>query len=231
MIHRWVTLALYRSPPAYLPKKGLRTRMIGNLTTLRTGSLTIPKHSKSGKLIHLHLTTTISLRHLMLSLMSTLPCDSSSRRSDQTFLYHSMIQTNRLYSADDLYMLWQGEDEPLREYAARFNHDHKPPFNDPPQSAQNPKRKDDYLRSFNNGKRGRHFNHHQSRGNNPLKTNDRASFPFEPKPKFEVFTTLNTTYEKVLVNEAPIIPKPLPRRPTNKPMPNTGVLHRSTKHH
>ncbi|CAL2254412.1 unnamed protein product [Prunus armeniaca] len=30
-----------------------------------------------------------------------------------------MIQTDRLYSADDLYMLTQGEDEPLQEYAAR----------------------------------------------------------------------------------------------------------------
>ncbi|CAL2266411.1 unnamed protein product [Prunus armeniaca] len=27
-----------------------------------------------------------------------------------------------------------------------------------------------------------------------------------------------------LVHEAPIIPKPSPKRPTNKPMPNTGVL-------
>ncbi|XP_020426568.1 uncharacterized protein LOC109950838 [Prunus persica] len=42
----------------------------------------------------------------------------------QTFLDHFMIQTNRLYSADDLYMLRQGEDEPLREYAACFSHEY-----------------------------------------------------------------------------------------------------------
>ncbi|CAL2260078.1 unnamed protein product [Prunus armeniaca] len=35
-----------------------------------------------------------------------------------------MIQTDRLYSADDLYMLRQGEDKPLREYAARFSHEY-----------------------------------------------------------------------------------------------------------
>ncbi|CAL8169476.1 unnamed protein product [Prunus armeniaca] len=38
------------------------------------------------------------------------------------FLYHFMIQTDRLYSTDDLYMLRQSEDEPLREYAAQFSH-------------------------------------------------------------------------------------------------------------
>ncbi|CAL2255798.1 unnamed protein product [Prunus armeniaca] len=42
----------------------------------------------------------------------------------QTFLAHFMIQTDRLYSADDLYMLRQGDDEPLREYAARFSHEY-----------------------------------------------------------------------------------------------------------
>ncbi|CAL9029664.1 unnamed protein product [Prunus brigantina] len=35
-----------------------------------------------------------------------------------------MIQTDRLYSADDLYTIRQGEDEPLREYAARFSHEY-----------------------------------------------------------------------------------------------------------
>ncbi|CAL8991177.1 unnamed protein product, partial [Prunus brigantina] len=56
---------------------------------------------------------------------------------------------------------------------------------------------------------------------------DRAPLPFSPKPRFEVFTTLNTTYENALVHEAPIIPKPLlppPRRPGSRPMPNTGVF-------
>ncbi|CAL8102375.1 unnamed protein product [Prunus armeniaca] len=42
----------------------------------------------------------------------------------QTFLDHFMIQTDRLYSADDLYMFRQGEDKPLREYAARFSHEY-----------------------------------------------------------------------------------------------------------
>lgn len=35
-----------------------------------------------------------------------------------------MIQTDRLYSTDDLNMLRQGEDEPLREYVARFSHEY-----------------------------------------------------------------------------------------------------------
>ncbi|CAL9007786.1 unnamed protein product [Prunus brigantina] len=35
-----------------------------------------------------------------------------------------MIQTDRLYSADDLYTIRQREDEPLREYAARFSHEY-----------------------------------------------------------------------------------------------------------
>ncbi|CAL8161489.1 unnamed protein product [Prunus armeniaca] len=200
-----------------------------------------------------------------------------------------MIQTDHLYSADDLYVLRQGENEPFREYAVRFSHEysrypktddraafdafksgicesnfrylvHSNPWNtyaelmkhatihakveyfnskrdsatsacstfdDPPpasvptpalpqhsaqtpstQGAQHPKRKDSY----------------QPSGSNPPKTSDRAPLPFTPKSRFEVFTTLNTTYENVLVHEAPIIPKPPPRRLTNKPMPNTGVF-------
>ncbi|CAL8168396.1 unnamed protein product [Prunus armeniaca] len=35
-----------------------------------------------------------------------------------------MIQMDRLYSADDLYTVRQGEDEHLREYAARFSHEY-----------------------------------------------------------------------------------------------------------
>ncbi|CAL9024966.1 unnamed protein product [Prunus brigantina] len=35
-----------------------------------------------------------------------------------------MIQTDRLYFADDLYTIRQREDEPLREYAARFSHEY-----------------------------------------------------------------------------------------------------------
>ncbi|XP_020413028.1 uncharacterized protein LOC109947446 [Prunus persica] len=35
-----------------------------------------------------------------------------------------MIQTDRLYSVDDLYTIRQGDDEPLREYAARFSHEY-----------------------------------------------------------------------------------------------------------
>ncbi|VVA35587.1 PREDICTED: L484_025767, partial [Prunus dulcis] len=42
----------------------------------------------------------------------------------QIFLNHFMIQTDRLYSADDLYTIRQREDEPLREYAARFSHEY-----------------------------------------------------------------------------------------------------------
>ncbi|CAL9004171.1 unnamed protein product [Prunus brigantina] len=42
----------------------------------------------------------------------------------QIFLNHFMIQTDRLYSVDDLYTIRQGEDEPLREYAARFSHEY-----------------------------------------------------------------------------------------------------------
>ncbi|XP_034225688.1 uncharacterized protein LOC117635486 [Prunus dulcis] len=42
----------------------------------------------------------------------------------QIFLNHFMIQTDRLYSADDLYMIRQRDDEPLRQYAARFSHEY-----------------------------------------------------------------------------------------------------------
>lgn len=36
----------------------------------------------------------------------------------QTFFDHFMIQTDRLYSVDDLYMFRHGEDEPLWDYDA-----------------------------------------------------------------------------------------------------------------
>ncbi|BFG35159.1 hypothetical protein CerSpe_214330 [Prunus speciosa] len=42
----------------------------------------------------------------------------------QIFLNHFMIQTDRLYSADDLYNIRQRDDEPLREYAACFSHEY-----------------------------------------------------------------------------------------------------------
>ncbi|CAL2257395.1 unnamed protein product [Prunus armeniaca] len=35
-----------------------------------------------------------------------------------------MIQTDRLYSADNLYTIRQGHNEPLREYTARFSHEY-----------------------------------------------------------------------------------------------------------
>ncbi|CAL2257645.1 unnamed protein product [Prunus armeniaca] len=35
-----------------------------------------------------------------------------------------MIQTDCLYSADDLYTIRQGDSEPLREYAVRFSHEY-----------------------------------------------------------------------------------------------------------
>ncbi|XP_034212801.1 uncharacterized protein LOC117625334 [Prunus dulcis] len=174
----------------------------------------------------------------------------------QTLLDHFMIQIDHLYSADDLHMLRQGEDEPLRELpstprpsistpsvAQPISHEspsttlHRPQasastptksnhYSPAPdsQGGQNPKRKDGYSRGFS--ERGRHSNHHPSSGGNLPKTHDRAQLPFEPKPRFEVFTTLNTTYKSVLVNEALIIPKPPPRRPTNKPIPNTGIFCR-----
>lgn len=49
---------------------------------------------------------------------------NSFDRLKQIFLDHFMIQTDRLYSRDDLYMIRQGEDEPLREYAAHFSHEY-----------------------------------------------------------------------------------------------------------
>ncbi|XP_021833951.1 uncharacterized protein LOC110773736 [Prunus avium] len=42
----------------------------------------------------------------------------------QIFLNHFMIQTDILYSADDLYTIRQRDYEPLREYAARFSHEY-----------------------------------------------------------------------------------------------------------
>ncbi|XP_021802754.1 uncharacterized protein LOC110746824, partial [Prunus avium] len=42
----------------------------------------------------------------------------------QIFLNHFMIQTDRLYSADDLYTIRQRDDEPLRKYAASFSHEY-----------------------------------------------------------------------------------------------------------
>ncbi|CAL2276301.1 unnamed protein product [Prunus armeniaca] len=42
----------------------------------------------------------------------------------QIFLNHFMIQTDRLYSADDLYTVWQKDNEPLLEYTARFSHEY-----------------------------------------------------------------------------------------------------------
>ncbi|CAL2231622.1 unnamed protein product [Prunus armeniaca] len=42
----------------------------------------------------------------------------------QTFLDHFMIQIDRMYSIDDFYMLRQGDDESLREYAVRFSHEY-----------------------------------------------------------------------------------------------------------
>ncbi|CAL9024638.1 unnamed protein product [Prunus brigantina] len=42
----------------------------------------------------------------------------------QIFLNHFMIQTDRLYYADDLYTIRQKENEPLREYVARVSHEY-----------------------------------------------------------------------------------------------------------
>ncbi|CAL9019077.1 unnamed protein product [Prunus brigantina] len=174
------------------------------------------------------------------------PCTINTFDSlKQAFLDHFMIQTDRLYSADDLYMLRQGEDEPLREYAARFSHEYSRCPDTDDRAAfgafksglresnfrylvhSNPW--NTYAELMKQAARGRHGNHHQSSIGNPHGTGDRgdrAPLPFSPKPRYEVFTTLNTTYENLLVHEAPIIPKPPPRRPGSKPMPNTGVFCR-----
>ncbi|CAL2239070.1 unnamed protein product [Prunus armeniaca] len=59
-----------------------------------------------------------------------------------------MIQTDRLYSTDDLYMVQQREDEPLREYAARFSHEY----------SRCPKRNDRIAYgAFKSGLRSSHF--------------------------------------------------------------------------
>ncbi|KAI5312928.1 hypothetical protein L3X38_042102 [Prunus dulcis] len=42
----------------------------------------------------------------------------------QIFLNHFMIQTDRLYSADDFYTIQQGDNDPLWEYAAKFSHEY-----------------------------------------------------------------------------------------------------------
>ncbi|CAL8988523.1 unnamed protein product, partial [Prunus brigantina] len=52
------------------------------------------------------------------------------------------------------------------------------------QDAQHPKRKDSYQHTFNNNKRGRHGNHHQSSRVNPHGTGDRGS---KPVPNTGVF--------------------------------------------
>ncbi|CAL2255799.1 unnamed protein product [Prunus armeniaca] len=91
-------------------------------------------------------------------------------------------------------------------------------------SCPHTKRKDSYEHTFSNSKGGRHGNHYQPSGSNPPRTSDRAPLPFTPKSRFEVFTTLNTTYENVLMHEAPMIPKHPSKRLSNKPMPNTSVF-------
>ncbi|CAL2249478.1 unnamed protein product [Prunus armeniaca] len=52
-------------------------------------------------------------------------------------------------------------------------------------STHHPKRKDCYLHTFSNGKRGRQGTHHESSGNNPSGTNGCTPLLFEPKPKFK----------------------------------------------
>ncbi|KAH0972311.1 hypothetical protein GBA52_024467 [Prunus armeniaca] len=42
----------------------------------------------------------------------------------QTFLDHFMIQNDRLYFADNLYLIREGVDEPFWEYVARFRHEY-----------------------------------------------------------------------------------------------------------
>ncbi|CAL2239813.1 unnamed protein product [Prunus armeniaca] len=59
-----------------------------------------------------------------------------------------MIQTDRLYSADDLYTVRQREDEPLREYAARFSYEYSRCLETDDRAA---------YRAFKSGLRSSHF--------------------------------------------------------------------------
>ncbi|CAL8991638.1 unnamed protein product, partial [Prunus brigantina] len=134
----------------------------------------------------------------------------------QIFLNHFMIQTDRLYSVDDLYTIrnWRTYDELMKQAAVHakaeyFNSKPGPtarkeesaPKNYPGRaddSSVGHKRKDDRDKRHGNSKKGRGKygrNDHCA----PLPNHDRAQ---------EVFTLLNTTYEAVLMNEHDQIPKP-----------------------
>ncbi|CAL8993947.1 unnamed protein product [Prunus brigantina] len=56
------------------------------------------------------------------------PSESLSTQEWRTLspisIHSNRLWTDRLYSADDLYTIRQGDSEPLREYAARFNHEY-----------------------------------------------------------------------------------------------------------
>ncbi|CAL2266628.1 unnamed protein product [Prunus armeniaca] len=113
-----------------------------------------------------------------------------------------MIRTDCLYSSDNLYMIRQKEDEPLREYAACFSHEYSrcPETND--KYSVGHKRKDNHDAQQGHSKKGKGKdgrNDHRA----PLSNHERSQ---------EVLTLLNTTYEAVLMNEQEIIPKPVNRK-------------------
>ncbi|CAL9019521.1 unnamed protein product, partial [Prunus brigantina] len=117
----------------------------------------------------------------------------------QIFLNHFMIQTDHLYSADDLYTIRQREDEPQRE---------------PNISIPNP------------GLRLGRRNRHPRKGRGKYGRNDhRAPLPNHDRAQ-EVFTLLNTTYEAVLMNEHDQIPKPTNRKPNRQDNRDTGKFCR-----
>ncbi|CAL9026650.1 unnamed protein product, partial [Prunus brigantina] len=145
--------------------------------------------------------------------------------------------TDRLYSADDLYTIRQKEDEPLREYAARFSHEYLRCPESDDRAAYG---------AFKSGLRSSHFRYlvHKSSAGNKRKdnrdnrqgnskkgrgkydrTDHRAPLPNHDRAQ-EVFTLLNTTYEAVLMNEHEQIPKPTNRKPNRQDNRDTGKFCR-----
>ncbi|CAL8994500.1 unnamed protein product [Prunus brigantina] len=133
----------------------------------------------------------------------------------QIFLNHFMIQTDRLYSADDLYTIRQGDDEPLREYAARFSHEYSRCPETDDRAAYG---------AFKSGLRSSHFrylvhshkrkdNHDDRRGNSKKgrgkygRNEHRAPLPN-------------------LMNEHEQIPKPTNRKPNRQDNRDTGKFCR-----
>ncbi|XP_021829439.1 uncharacterized protein LOC110769717 [Prunus avium] len=173
----------------------------------------------------------------------------------QTFLNHFMIQIDRLYSADDLYTVRQQDDEPLREYAARFSHEYSRCPETDDRAAFGAFKSDlrssqfRYLVHSSNWTtysklmkqaaihaKAEHFNSKGPASALPTKTDTnkkgkdsgrRGDFdePKRNRPE-EIFTLLNTTYEHVLLTEGDIIPKPNNRKLPRQSEKDTGVFCR-----